>query len=1597
MRPFPGSRASAHIQAPAGFADLLFARTEQEDLRAFGSRAIAALAEDAWRRLSEPRLAGRPALFLTDPRAGCPSLEGITILEVVNDDMPFLLDTTLAELTDRGLELRLVAHPVLAVERDGAGALKRVHLDLESAPPEARRESLIHVHIGRIADAERRASLLKALELAYGDVRVAVADRDAMIAGVASEVQTLRNEPPNLPADEIAEAVQFLEWICADNFIFLGQRAYQFTETGVAAAPNFDSRPDWGLGILRDPSVSVLRRGRELVTLTPEVLDFLHDQHALIIAKANVKSRVHRHVHLDYIGVKRFDGAGRLLGELRIVGLFTAAAYTRPTQNIPYIRHKVARVLENAHVDPNSHFGRVLAETLETYPRDELFQTDSATLARFALEIATLQERPRLRILTRADRFDRFVSVLAYLPRDRFDTRVQERVGAELAKAYEGRVSATYPFYPEGPLVRVHYIIGRYEGPTPRIPRERMEAAILKIVRTWSDALSDALSKGSGGGRVLASRWATAFPAGYMEAFTVEEAIEDIAILQRLSEARAHAVAIRRGEEPHRASLEVFSYARPMALSERAPVLEAMGFRVISERTFEIGESERSPVVFLHDMALERAGGEAIDIAGRGPLIESCLAAVFRGAAESDGYNALVLESGLGWREAALVRALSRYLRQVGVGWSQSYMWRAAGANPLVLAHLLGLVAVRFDPHLALTESERADRQVGVATEIEALLRNVPSLDEDRILRRFLNLVLAAVRTNFFQTGPDGEPSPAISFKFDCSQIDDLPPPRPQFEIFVYSPRFEGVHLRFGKVARGGLRWSDRPQDFRTEILGLAKAQQVKNAVIVPVGAKGGFVPKRLPPASMREEWMAEGVAAYQSYIEALLDLTDTIREGVIAPPADTVRYEGDDPYLVVAADKGTATFSDIANAIAHRRGFWLDDAFASGGSVGFDHKKMGVTARGAWESVKRHFREMGTDIQTTPFTVAGVGDMSGDVFGNGMLLSPATRLVAAFDHRDIFLDPDPDCARSMRERARLFALPRSSWRDYDRSAISAGGGVFSRSAKSIPLSPQARALLAIEREEAAPNEILRAILRARVDLLWFGGIGTYVRASGESDEQVGDRVNDHVRIEAGGLACMVIGEGANLGLTQRARIEAARRGVRLNTDAIDNSAGVNTSDLEVNIKIALAQPMRSGALDQPSRNALLAEMTDEVAALVLRNNYLQTLAISLCERSPAEGVGFAIRLMRRLEAQGRLDRGIEFLPSDAQLQERAAASGGLTRPETSVLLAYAKLSTHDEVLASDVPDDPYLRDELVRYFPARLAERFGDALSGHSLRREIIATQLANAMINRGGPTLVSRVADETGASVAQIARAFVIARDAFSMPALNREIDALDGRAPASLQLELYAAVQELLVSRVVWFVRNGDNESRLTSQTERFRAGVENLAGSIAVVAPAASSAALELHAKTFIEQGAPAELARKIAGLALLSSACDIILVAEQADRPLQDVAAAFFATDQAFGLGVLADAARRLVVGDYYERLALDRTVDAMEQDRRRLGAKIVRSGGIGETAVSAWLADRGAPAARIRDSLAEILSGGLTLPKAIVAGSLLAELAGEGL
>ncbi len=1484
---------------------------------------------------------------------------GALVLDIIGPDMPFIVDSALAALRSMGGVIRLFAHPVLHVVRGPGPGTKVVGSGGAAI-------SMLHIQSDPVADPD---ALVRELEATLRDVALAVGDWQAMLDRVRRGTAGF----DGLKAGQRDEAARFVEWLIEHNFTFLGLREYRLEEG--ALLPVAGS----GLGIMRDDDLRVLRSGPDYVDSTPQLVAFVEGPDPLLVTKANVRSRVHRRAHMDYVGIKLFDGEGKASGELRVVGLYTAQALATPHTDVPLVRRKIAEVMRQSGVDPLGHAGRTLLGALDSYPRDELFQIDTAQLAEFAEAIAGLYDRPRVRVLPRIDRFDNFVSILVYVPRDRYDGSVRARITRYLADIYDGRVSAFYPHFPEGELVRLHVIIGRNGGPTPRPDRRALEAGIEALAQDFSDMLLAAAPEPG-----AINDWKQAFSGAYQSRNDAQDALRDIGVFESLGDDGVAIRLSRRSGTDGALGLKFYHEGTAIPLSDRVPMLEHFGFRVIDERTYTIVPRD-GVERYLHDMVLELSDEAETDVLTRAAAIEAGLLAVWAGDAESDQLNALVTLAGLDWTQAGLLRALSRYLRQVGTSHSQRYIAQVMVTQKAAAEGLVALFAALHDP----SESDRDSAAGAARAAIEAALETITSLDEDTIVRRFQNLIEASLRTNAWQRDAAGKRRPALAIKFDSARIEGMVAPRPYREISVYSPRVEGVHLRFGAIARGGLRWSDRPEDFRTEVLGLVKAQQVKNAVIVPVGAKGGFVPKRLTAGMGREAWLAEGTESYRVFIGALLDVTDNLVEGVVVPPPETVRRDGDDPYLVVAADKGTASFSDLANSIATGRGFWLGDAFASGGSAGYDHKKMGITARGGWEAVKRHFREMDRDIQRQPFTVAGVGDMSGDVFGNGMLLSGQIHLVAAFDHRDIFIDPAPDAGAGLAERQRLFDMPRSSWQDYDKSLLSSGGGVFSRTLKSIPLSPEMQKLLALDTATAAPNEVIRAILKARVDLLWFGGIGTYIRAPDEEDARVGDRANDAIRVSAHEVCAKVVGEGANLGVTQRGRIAYARAGGRINTDAIDNSAGVNSSDLEVNIKIALAPVVASGQLSMSERNTFLASMTDEVAALCLRNNYLQTLAISLAERAGVAELPDHRVLIEGLEERGLLDRTVEFLPSDAQLDARAAEGKGLARPELAVILAYAKLTLFDDLMAGTAIDDPYLAGELFRYFPETLHRTYEAAVQKHRLKREVIATVLANAMINRGGPAFVSELTAATSSSAGEVVLAYAAVRDAYGLTSLNLAIDALDGQVPGAVQLALYAQVEALLRQETLWFLRNGSVSEGLADTVARHKAGVDLLASTGGLL-PNGQAQELDVRVKSLAAHGVPAELAGRIGQLPYLSHASDIVLVAERCGVDVLSSARAYFGVAGLFDLFRVIEAGRSIVLADRFDRMALDRALANVMRALRDLTADVLTAGSLAD-----FQAQRSIAMARTVAAVSDLTEGGITVSRLSVAAGLLADLARE--
>ncbi|SPA40204.1 putative NAD-glutamate dehydrogenase [Cupriavidus taiwanensis] len=1504
-----------------------------------------------------------------------------TVVEIVNDDMPFLVDSVTMEINRQGLALHSAIHPVFRVWRGGTGIERIAPAGAGEGGDNSRLESFIHFEIDRTGESSRLDALRNGISQVLVDVRAAVEDWPKMCDITRATIGAMAQAPDAASAESV-EARAFLEWMMDDHFSFLGQRDYQLVARdgryflrGVAGS---------GAGILRES----LREpdAEDLTPLPAAATAIIEGSSPIFVTKANSRATVHRPGYLDYVGVKLLDENGQLFGERRFVGLYTSTAYMAPIADIPLVRRKCANILARAGFLAKGHLYKSLVTILEQYPRDELFQATEDELFDITTGILRLQEHQRTRLFVRRDRFDRFVSCLVFVPRDKYNTDLRQKIQKLLTAAFHGTSCEFTPLLSESPLARIQLIVRGEPGTMPKVDTQELEARIVHASRRWQDDLAEALheSHGEEHGNRLLQRYGGSFPAGYREDYPARTAVRDIELMEHAVRGNGMAMNLYRPIEaaPGAFRFKVYRAGEPIALSLSLPMLEHLGVRVDEERPYLIEPDSGAPL-WVHDFGLEIADGSSaaeFDIARVKALFEDAFARAWHGEIENDDLNRLVLRAELAARDVTILRAYARYLRQVGSTFSDAYIERALTGNAGIAAMLVALFVARFDTvSQVAADTARQARCDKLLADIGTALDKVPNLDEDRILRLFLGVINATVRTNYFHRGEDGQPRPYLSFKFNPALVPGLPEPRPMFEIWVYAPRVEGVHLRGGRVARGGLRWSDRREDFRTEVLGLMKAQMVKNTVIVPVGSKGGFVVKRPPPPADRDAFLREGVACYQTFLRGLLDLTDNLVGGDLVPPPEVVRHDDNDPYLVVAADKGTATFSDFANAISAEYGFWLGDAFASGGSVGYDHKKMGITARGAWESVKRHFREMGVDIQSTDFTVAGIGDMSGDVFGNGMLLSPHIRLVAAFDHRHVFLDPDPDPARSLQERARLFGLPRSSWADYDATLISAGGGIYPRTAKTIPLSAQVQAVLGITARALSPAELIHAILMAPVDLLYNGGIGTYVKSSQETHLQAGDRTNDSVRVNGNELRCKVVGEGGNLGFTQLGRIEFARKGGRINTDAIDNSAGVDCSDHEVNIKILLGLVVADGEMTEKQRNKLLAEMTDEVGLLVLQDNYYQTQALSVAGRSSGALLDGEARLVRWLERAGRLNRALEFLPSDEDIAERKLAGEGLTSPERAVLLAYSKMWLYDELLGSDVPEDALVAGLLADYFPVPLRQRYGEAMQRHPLRREILSTHLTNMLVNRIGATFVHRIMEETDARPADIVRACLIARDVFGLTALWQEIDALDNRVADAEQARMFGSVALLLERACLWFIRYLRSGSSATEDLARFAQAAQWLGPRLPQLLPQADAAALAEHTGALIEAGVGETLAARVAGSEISAAALDIAEVATACERSLDLVAGVYFALDSHLSFSWLRERALALPSDTHWDLLARTTTLEDLGRLKRALTVSVLSQAGdqaSPEAMIDAWRASRHGALERFTRMLADQRASG---------------------
>jgi glutamate dehydrogenase len=1584
----------------AGFLQAYYRHVAPDELAAAGPERMAAVAS-AQADFATTRPQGRALVQIRE--GGQAALDATSnVIDIVTDDMPFLVDSITMELTRHGVAARVIVHPQLLVRRDVTGVLREIVGSVDGGPSshEQLAESWTHIEVGALTEGEAE-KITADLQRVLGDVRVAVEDYTRMRSkafSLADDVLAPGAEDDGT-AGSLTEIAELLRWLAEGHYTFLGYREYDLI-TDADAMLSLRAVPGTGLGILRHD-----RTGPgSFATLPPEVRARALDPRRLIVTKANSRSTVHRPSYLDYVAVKRVSATGEVVGEYRFLGLYTHAAFSETIRGIPVLRRKLAEVLEMSGMAADSHDGKEVAEVLDFYPREELFMASSKDLAAVSAGVHRLRERRETRLFLRKDPYGRYVSALVYMPRDRYTTKARLLTQHVLQRAFDATQLDYSVLVGESPIARLHIVVRAERGTQlPDVDPAELERSVAAAVRSWDDDLADEALRelGPQRARELLAQLGDSIPETYKTDVPASAAVGDFVKVMELRNS-GHDIAFDLWESEDYVGgvpivedgaddgeeapgkrvwrLTIYRNSGPITLTDVLPRLQHMGVDVVDEHPYEFPGAQIGGTgsFWIYDFGLRRTGVAADETVAAGALwervreqVEGALSALWDGRIEDDGFNALVLDAQLTWRQIVMLRAYAKYLRQASITFSQAYIERVLRTNAPIARLLVRLFESRFDP---AKEAGRAERSEAIAEEIAGALDNVASLDEDRILRSYLGLITATLRTNYFSRG--AEPVPSLVFKLNAQLVPDLPAPRPQFEMYVYSPRFEAVHLRFAPVARGGLRWSDRREDFRTEILGLAKAQEVKNSVIVPSGAKGGFVCKQLPDAAEREAQQAEVVACYRMFISAMLDVTDNLEAGVVVPPTGVVRHDDDDPYLVVAADKGTATFSDTANEIAMSRGFWLGDAFASGGSEGYDHKKMGITARGAWESVKFHFQTMGVDVDTDDFTVLGIGDMSGDVFGNGMLLSRHIKLVGAFDHRHVFLDPNPDPVSSFAERERLFALPRSSWGDYDASLISPGGGVYARSMKSIPITPQVRAALELPEGESAmsPDALIAAMLEAPVDLMWNGGIGTYVKATNQSQADVGDRSNDAVRVDASQVRAKVVGEGGNLGLTQEARVEYALAGGLINTDFIDNSGGVDTSDHEVNIKILLDRAVRDGDLTRDDRNTLLHKMTDEVAEQVLEHNYLQNRTLAASKAQAPQMLHVHARYIRKLERDGKIRRRLDVLPGDREIAERRSAGTGLVTPEFSVLLAQTKISAAQEVLASGLPDDPYLRRVLTDYFPTPLRVKYASRMGDHRLHREIITTAMINDMVDRSGITFAFRLNEETGASVPEITMAWLVSRAVFDMPGFWAQVEALDGSVDTSVQIMAQLEGRKLTERAARWLLHSRRPPFDVQSTIDFFADGVLTVAANLPKLLAGRDLAGFEERREIYASRGVPVVLAERIAAMVPAYSAFDIVDIARGTGRSVEETAEVYFDLADRLQIARLRDMITALPRDDRWNTMARGAIRDDLYTAHAALARDVltVTEPASPERRLAAWVQRNDSAVRRANQTLTEI-------------------------
>jgi glutamate dehydrogenase len=1487
-----------------------------------------------------------------------------TVVECNLDDSPFILDSVLSYLVQHDHILHEVIHPVISVKRDHNGDLLEIIPEDKRGKEQGKLESCMHIQISHISDEKELEKVAKEIDDVLDSVYLSVKDWRKMVEvanNTIKRVESIKKHP--FKKAEVEESLEFLKWAANKNFIFLGYRDFNFKKD-----KTIDVDKNSELGVFKSRE---FKRHKEKIIGLPFNSDVvLKDMNLVEITKSSRKSLVHRPVHMDYIGIKKFDDKGNVIGEERFIGLFTSTVYFQSAHNIPIIRKKIKEVMDRAGFRSDSHNGKSLAAVLESHPRDELLQSTEDDLFHIGMGIVSLSEKPGTKLFIRKDRFLRFISCIIYIPREFFTTHLRERIQTILEKELNGKVTDYYTQVTDSPMARVNVLVKTVpeglatdylhdfnkEFKVPKIDVKRLEQLIIQTTNSWINGLAEKLAARFGDieGERLFRNYSKSFPEAFKELYHPGGATLDVVKMEEVYKTEKLALDLDlyqlEKDVKDNYQLKLYSLEKRVTLSDILPILENMGFHAIDEITFKIAPKGKDKIVWIHHFRLKVnmegvnkgfISGDNVPLQSVKNQFEEAFYRTWKGEIENDSISKLIVRAHLSARDVTVLRAYVKYLIQIKFPYSQGFIYSVITKYPELGRLFVKYFYEKFSPD---SEKNRDGKVKEIQNKITSALEKVENVTEDRVLRQLFETINATLRTNYFQTDENGNNKTYVSFKINSSKVPNVPKPVPFVEIFVYSNEVEGVHLRGGKVARGGIRWSDRKEDFRTEILGLVKAQMVKNSVIVPVGSKGGFV-IRNPITTSRDEYLKQGQECYKIFLSGLLDITDNIVAGKIVKPSQVVCVDGDDPYLVVAADKGTATFSDIANGVAQKYGFWLDDAFASGGSVGYDHKKMGITAKGAWVSVKRHFSEMGRNPEAEEFTAVGVGDMAGDVFGNGLLLSRKYQLVGAFNHLHIFVDPNPiDAEKNFKERERLFNLPRSNWTDYNAKLISKGGGIFERAAKTIPVSKEMKERFGIEENSIAPDDLIKKIITAQVDLLWNGGIGTYVKAESETHEQVGDKANDRLRVNGSELKCKVVGEGGNLGFTQKGRIEYAKIGGRINTDAIDNSGGVDCSDHEVNIKIALRDAVSKKKITLAERNKVLEKMTDEVGRLVLRDNELQTQAITIIENQKNKVIEQNIRLMNYLESHNRLDRAIEYLPTNDELYSRANNKQGLTRPEIAVLLAYSKMYVFDDLISSNLPDDPYFVEDLKIYFPKNMQEKFAKEIESHQLRREIIATFVANSIVNRNGTTFFHRMKEETGLKGCDIARAYTVVRDAFNLRQIWEDIEKASKTVSLQAMMDLYQEVDVLMERACSWFLRNSTHPLNTTKLVKDYQPAVEELSGFLDSIMNKVIRTARDKKYEKFISYGVPKDLAKKIANLEALASACDIVAVSNKTKLPLKIVGEVYFTLGKRLKLGWLRVSARKLMTDSHWDNLAIKAIIDSLFDQQMKLTAKVLSKG-----------------------------------------------------